>query len=523
MTALLRPGARPSALAAAVRSLPATLAYLLAALALLQTLPPGFFQSLHSGWLAFGAIGMARYLWLLTNQIRAAIYLNGVFPRLRRTERAHPTPYPQRLFVVVPSYKEDTAITERCVAALAREISLLPSWVCVVFSVSGHNEIDLIHRLMRRHGRRERLDLVFMQQAHGKRVALGQALRTVSRRYHDVYHWHEQAHSDLVVLMDGDTEVTPGVFRRTLGFFKTLPDLGALTTDEMGHMVTPEAARSAIGPWFDLKFAKRHRMMSSHALAGRVLTLTGRFSIFRADPILQPAFIRRIEHDVLNHWLFGRVRFLMGDDKSTWYDLLCQGWRMLYVPDVSVNCLEGRGGNFVRTSSQLMFRWYGNMARNNGRALGLGLQRMPPFIWLSLLDQRISMWTSLLGPVTALVGTYHYGSHILVAYMAWVVMTRTLFLWVLVPDGFVVRLLHLPLQLYDQWIGSLLKIGASFFIDRQHWAKAGHAQRQAGAQGWSLRTILAWYRLVLAALLFLFFSLLLTGVLQTPRSWHFVH
>jgi cellulose synthase/poly-beta-1,6-N-acetylglucosamine synthase-like glycosyltransferase len=106
-------------LAAAVRSLPATLAYLLAALALLQTLPPGFFQSLHSGWLAFGAIGMARYLWLLTNQIRAAIYLNGVFPRLRRTERAHPTPYPQRLFVVVPSYKEDTAITERCVAALA--------------------------------------------------------------------------------------------------------------------------------------------------------------------------------------------------------------------------------------------------------------------------------------------------------------------------------------------------------------------------------------------------------------------
>jgi glycosyltransferase Alg8 len=133
------------------------------------------------------------------------------------------------------------------------------------------------------------------------------------------------------------------------------------------------------------------------------------------------------------------------------------------------------------------------------------------------------MWTSLLGPVTALVGTYHYGSHILVAYMAWVVMTRTLFLWVLVPDGFVVRLLHLPLQLYDQWIGSLLKIGASFFIDRQHWAKAGHAQRQAGAQGWSLRTVLAWYRLVLAALLFLFFSLLLTGVLQTPRSWHFVH
>lgn len=522
MNALLRPAARLSTFEAAARSLPATLIYLVTALAMLQTLPPGFFSNLHSGLVAFGAIGMARYLWLLTNQVRAAIYLNWTFPRLRRTERAHPEPYPERLFIVVPSYKEDADITERCIAALAREISLLPSWLCVVFSVSGQSEIDLIHSLMRRHGRSERLDLIFMQQAHGKRVALGQALRTASRRYHDVYHWHEQAHSDLVVLMDGDTEVTSGVFRRTLGFFKTLPELGALTTDELGHMVTPEAARSAMGPWFDLKFAKRHRMMSSHSLSGRVLTLTGRFSVFRAHPILQPEFIRRIENDVLNHWLFGRLRFLMGDDKSTWYDLLCQGWRMLYVPDVSVNCLEGRGGNFVRTSSQLMFRWYGNMARNNGRALGLGLQRMPAFIWFSLLDQRISMWTSLLGPITALVGTFHYGSHILVAYLSWAVMTRTFFLWVLVPAGFVVRLPHLPLQLYDQWGGSLLKIGASFFIDRQHWAKAGNAQRQQGAGGWNLRTVLAWYRMALAVLIFLLFVLLLTDVLEAPRTWPFV-
>jgi len=523
MSLVRPPPARPGALEAALRSLPATLIYLVTALALLQTLPPGFFHSLHAGWVAFGAIGMARYLWLLTNQIRAAVYLNWHFPRLRQVERAHPDPYPRRLFVVVPSYKEDPGITERCVAALAREVSLLPSWVCVVFSVADADETDRIHTLMRQHGRHDRLKLVFMQQAHGKRIALGQALRTVSRRYHDVYHWHAQAKDDLVVLMDGDTEVTPGVFRKTLGFFKTLPDLGALTTDELGHMVTPEAARTAIGPWFDLKFAKRHRMMSSHALAGRVLTLTGRFSIFRADPILQPAFIRRIEHDVLDHWLFGRVRFLMGDDKSTWYDLLRQGWRMLYVPDVHVNCLEGRGGAFVRTSTQLMFRWYGNMARNNGRALALGPGGMPFFIWLSLLDQRISMWTSLLGPLTALIGTYHHGVHMLVAYLAWVVITRTLFLWVLVPGGLVVRPLHLPLQLHDQWIGSLLKIGASFFIDRQHWTKAGHAQRQPGTRTWSLRSVLAWYRLALAALLFLFLSLLLTGVLQTPRAWHLVH
>jgi len=58
--------------------------------------------------------------------------------------------------------------------------------------------------------------------------------------------------------------------------------------------------------------------MQSHALSGRVLTLTGRMSVFRGEHLTKIDFIRLVEADCLDHWLWGRFRFLSGDDKSTW-------------------------------------------------------------------------------------------------------------------------------------------------------------------------------------------------------------
>ena len=44
--------------------------------------------------------------------------------------------------------------------------------------------------------------------------------------------------------------------------------------------------------WFALRFTQRQMMMSSMGLGGRVLTLTGRMSVFRADLATDPGFIR---------------------------------------------------------------------------------------------------------------------------------------------------------------------------------------------------------------------------------------
>jgi glycosyltransferase Alg8 len=48
-----------------------------------------------------------------------------------------------------------------------------------------------------------------------------------------------------------------------------------------------------------------------------------------------------------------------------------------------------------------MYRWYGNNLRQNSRALGLGLRRLGLFTSIVLFDQRVSMWTSLLGLTVA--------------------------------------------------------------------------------------------------------------------------
>ena len=112
--------------------------------------------------------------------------------------------------------------------------------------------------------------------------------------------------------------------------------IGALTTDESAEI--PDAA--AFADWFDLRFTQRQVLMSSMALAGRVLTLTGRMSVFRADLVIEPSFITQVQSDYLDHWRLGRVTFLTGDDKSTWFWLLKSGYRMMYLPDLRTLSME---------------------------------------------------------------------------------------------------------------------------------------------------------------------------------------
>jgi hypothetical protein len=48
-----------------------------------------------------------------------------------------------------------------------------------------------------------------------------------------------------------------------------------------------------------------------------------------------------------------------------------------------------------------MRRWFGNMLRASGRAIALGPRQVGLFAWWCLIDQRISMWTPLLLPLSA--------------------------------------------------------------------------------------------------------------------------
>src|SRR5690606_2821668 len=230
---------------------------------------------------------------------------------------------------------------------------------------------------------RVRLDIVRIPGT-GKRDGLAQGFRAISR--------HQPDSRAVVAVVDGDTVLSPGVVRKTAPYFTLFDNLGGLTTNEFcevrGSYVMQE--------WHKLRFAQRHINMCSMALSKRVLTLTGRMSVFRAEVVTNPGFISDVENDQLEHWRLGRFKFLTGDDKSSWYSLMRLGYDTFYVPDATIHTVEHPPEkSFIKASRKLMFRWYGNNLRQNSRALGLGMRRLGAFTSVVLLDQRVSMWTSL--------------------------------------------------------------------------------------------------------------------------------
>lgn len=338
--------------------------------------------------LSLGVLGLIRYCWQILHAVRAYYYRFVAFPRLRRTADELAGRYSRRLFFVVPSYKEDSAISLQCFGSLVAECARLPNPVVVVVSVGSEEEVATIWEIVRGCPGRENVRVKFRLQKQGKRKAIADALRAIAAEYGPALE-----PGDLIALMDGDTALGEHVLERALPFFALDPELGALTTDE--H---PRVFNSAfLDRFFALKMTRRHHVMMSHSLSGRVLTLTGRFSVVRASHAVTDDFIGHVESDSIHTWLHGDVRFLMGDDKSTMYALLKDGRRTMYVPDAHVVCLEDRRGG-PRLVGTLMMRWYGNMLRNNGRCLALGLGKVPPFIWVCLLDQRFAMWVALWVP-----------------------------------------------------------------------------------------------------------------------------
>jgi glycosyltransferase Alg8 len=242
----------------------------------------------------------------------------------------------------------------------------------------------------------------------------------------------------------------------------------------------------------------RHELMSSLSLSERVLVLTGRLSVFRAEIALSPEFIAAVGHDGAYHWRLGRIGMLTGDDKSTWFCALRRGWKLMYVPDVVVYCLEKlpRQG-FYDSTTALMFRYFGNMARNNTRALRLGPLRVGWFTWLILLDQRVSPWTSLWGPLSAVSLGLFYDTRVLAIYVCWVLLTRTAQCAIFGLFRLTFHPLFPFLQFYNQIVGASLKVAVFFNPDKQSWTR--QLTGGVGVRHHASSSVLLWLSLALLA------------------------
>lgn len=425
------------------------------------------------GLLSLGAIGMWRWAWFLFRMIRARYYLNVAFPRLRRIANHVPVEELPHMCFVVPTYKEQPWITERVFRAIANEAKTLAQPITILVNSSSDEENASIRSiLLEEDPELATIHLIEMTQKDGKRKAMADALRELALL--------ELPENTVIALMDGDSELMPGTLRRCLPFFQLFPNMGALTTDEL-----PIVQGSYLfSEWFHLRFAQRHLQMCSDGLAHKVMCLTGRFSLFRAEAALAPSFATQLEEDFLNDWLWGRFKFLSGDDKSTWYWLLCRQYDMFYVPDAIVNSIETLSGSVLDRAYNNMRRWYGNMLRNNGRAIGLGPKRTGWFTWYSLIDQRISFWTCLITPgflLASLLQGYWKAAAIVVF---WILFSRSLMLgltfW---GRSSHLKPIHFPLLLFSQWAGSLVKIWTQMNLAQQKWTNRGSQSITAAGTG----------------------------------------
>ena len=368
---------------------------------------------------------------------------------------------PSKIYLLVTSFRIETKTSIAVFKSVIEEAINCGVDCTIVPSLVERAEETMVKQLFKSYNPPSRVQLKIVRiPGTGKRDGLAQGFRAISR---------DMPPSDAVVaVIDGDSILEPELLKRTATFFQMMPEIGALTTDEICEVKGSKLIKN----WHSLRFAQRQLLMSSIGLSKRVLTLTGRMSMFRGSIIINPDFIEQVENDYLEHWRFGKLQFLTGDDKSSWYWVLKNGWSMLYVPDVQIHTIEHPPSkNFFVASTILMRRWFGNMLRTNERALNIPPHVTGFFTWWCLLDQRISMWTSLSGPVFITMLCFKYTVGLLPIYIVWIGFTRWIMSVMLLGARHRISWTYPFLLYYNQIYGSLIKTYMIFRLDKQSWTR----------------------------------------------------
>ena len=436
------------------------------------------FAGLHSGQIlgpvnielfSLGFIGTWRWSQFSIRLMRSWYYQFWRFPRWRKFANQVPTEAIPNICLIVPTYKEQLWITERVFRAISLEAYTLDQPLIVFVSSSSNQENEVIQAIVKANDPDNKVQLILRTQHHGKRKALADSLRELATM--------DIPDNTVIALMDGDSELAPGVLRKTLPFFLLFPALGGLTTDEI-----PVVRGSYLfSEWFHLRFAQRHYQMCSDSLSRKVMCLTGRFSLFRGDAALSPGFADQLEFDQLDDWLWGQFKFLSGDDKSTWFWLLKNRYEMLYVPDALVYSIETVSGSISQRAIANMQRWFGNMLRNNGRALALGPKITGWGIWYALLDQRLSIWTSLVSPSVLLLSLLQEHWFVTGLVISWTLLTRPIMLMLIfIGRKSNLKPVHIGLLVMMQWFSSLIKIWVQMNLAQQKWTNRGNQSIDIG-------------------------------------------
>lgn len=465
--------------------------------------------------LIIGAIAMWRYSWAITNWVRYLIYHHLVFPRWRKqADWLGDVALPSHVYLLVTSFRIGTETTRRVYKSVIEEAIHYNRPVTIVASIVERSDQVMIKSMFKHYNPPGFIRLIFVRiPGTGKRDALASGFRAISKQM--------PPPDSITAVIDGDSMLDQGLVAKCVAMFRVIPNLGALTTDELCEVEGKWIFRE----WYNMRFAQRHVYMSSVSLSKKVLTLTGRMSMFRTSIITDPIFIQRVELDWVDHWRLGRFKFLTGDDKSSWYHVLKDGWPMIYVPDVKVLTIETPPDPaFLRSSLVLMRRWFGNMLRTNGRAIKLGPRKVGWFPWLSIVDQRLSMWTSLTGPTIALLATVTSAPLTLLYYMVWIAITRYLITLSLLAARPRVSAFYPFLLYYNQIVGSIVKTIVLFRLDKQKWTRQNTILKLGRSQwGEQLVALGSTYMHLYTVSMFVVALATVSGILPIPDMQFWYH
>ena len=489
------------------------IAYLLLLIGLALHAPDGLFDPQAQTFvLIVGAVGIWRYSWGACHFVRSLYYRKVTFPRLHRArenwlghfeDAPHDKP---PVYIIITAYRIPISTLRIIFEGAFLEAINYRAPVTIVASVVEIGDQRMIKQLFSQLQPPEQVRLIFTRiSGTGKRDGLATALTVVSRRAPPA--------NAAVIVMDGDAILPVGALDKTVPFLQFMPEIGGITTDEDAIV----RGSGLLNCWHRLRFAQRQILMCSMGLSKRLLTMTGRMSVYRASIACNPGFIDQIRNDEIEHWRLGRIKLVTGEDKSTWFWLLKNQIGMLYVPDLRIMTIEHPPSQyFWPASTQLMLRWFGNMLRAGGRAIELGPNRVGLFTWWCLIDQRLSMWTPLIGPVAAICLAIISSPLFLYAYLMWIMITRLIQTLMLLSVRDTISGLYPWLIYFNQVYGAIIKTYALFRPNHQRWTRQQSRQQTTRSGFWS--ELGSTYVHCIAMLALFALIGLLTGLLPWPTD-----
>jgi cellulose synthase/poly-beta-1,6-N-acetylglucosamine synthase-like glycosyltransferase len=352
--------------------------------------------------------------------------------------------------VVVPSFREDPAVLDRC---LKTWLAQSPTEVIVVLDVEDH---EAFARLSARKNPQLRV-ISFVHQ--GKRSALGVGIRAAT--------------GEVIVLCDSDTSWQPGLLSAIQMPFAD-PAVGAVGSRQNVLMPRSSIWRRVADWIIDLRYLD---YVPATSRAGAVVCVSGRTAAYRRAAVMP--VLENLEHE----FFLGR-RCVAGDDGRLTWLVLASGYRTVHQD--SARALSMFPSTF-RAFCKQRIRWSRNSYRCYLTAAWKG------WLWRVPLVSQITVLQILFTPVTMFAALYYIvasgftdrGWQALVLSLAWVLLGRTIRsvshlrrrpadILILPLMAVVIAMVALPIKVY-----ALLTMNKQGWLTRRADLTGGEGQDEA--------------------------------------------